>query len=115
MKRRICTIELIAKLNKYSERLATSKLSAKWHTPSRIEEDIGKERAKLDELQAKVHELEPQASSIQELINDHRPTGGSEDEMAWGDEGRPEDSEDHDLDILDIGTSNLEGSSEEVE
>ena len=44
--------ELVAKLSKQSERLATGKLPAKWHTPSQIEEDIGKERAKLKELQA---------------------------------------------------------------
>ena len=56
--------ELIAMLNKHSERLATGKLSAEWHSPSRIEEDTGKERTKLDELQAEAHELEPQASRI---------------------------------------------------
>ena len=39
-------------LNKHSERLAEGKLLAKWHTPPQIEENIGKERAKLGELQA---------------------------------------------------------------
>ena len=41
-------------------------LSAKWHTPSRIGEDIGEERTKLNELQAELRELELQASSIQQ-------------------------------------------------
>ena len=54
--------ELVAKLSKHSERLATGKLPAKWHTPSQIEEDIGKERAKLKELQAELCKLELLAS-----------------------------------------------------
>ena len=37
----------LVKLNKHSERLAAGKLSAKRHTPSQIEGDIDKERAKL--------------------------------------------------------------------
>ena len=52
--------ELVTKLNKHSGRLAEGKLPAKWHTPSRIEEDIGKERAKLVESQAELHKLELQ-------------------------------------------------------
>ena len=42
--------ELVAKLNKHSERLVAGKLPAKWHTPSRIEEDVGEESTRLDEL-----------------------------------------------------------------
>ena len=45
--------------------------------PSRIEGDMGKERTKLDELQAELCKPEPQASHIQHLI-DHGP--GSDDE-----------------------------------
>ena len=41
-------VELVAKLNKHSERHAVGKLPAKWHMPLRIEGDIGKERTKLD-------------------------------------------------------------------
>ena len=54
--------ELVAKFSKHSERLATGKLPAKWHTPSQIEEDISKERAKLKELQAELCKLELLAS-----------------------------------------------------
>ena len=39
---------LDAKFNKHSERLAADKLPAKWHMPSRIEGDMGKECTKLD-------------------------------------------------------------------
>ena len=51
----------IAKLNKHS---ATGKLPVQRHTPSRIEEDIGKGRTKLGELQAEPREHESQASGI---------------------------------------------------
>ena len=54
--------ELVAKLSKHSERLATGKLRTKWHTPSQIEEDIGKVRTKLNELQSELCKLELQAS-----------------------------------------------------
>ena len=54
--------ELVSNLNKHSVRLAAGKLPAKWHMPSRIEEDIGKERTKVDELQVELYELEIQAS-----------------------------------------------------
>ena len=56
--------ELVAKLNKHSGRLTAGKFPAKWHMPSRIEEDIGKERNNLDEFQAEPHELGLQASHI---------------------------------------------------
>ena len=72
--------------------------------PSLNEEDIGKKRTKLDDLQAELRKLELKARHIQHLI-DHGP--GSDDKM--GDED--------DSDILDIG-SNLslgEDSGEEVE
>ena len=55
--------ELVAKLNQRSERLVAGKLPAKWHTPLRIEEDIGKERTRLGESQAGLREPEPAASS----------------------------------------------------
>ena len=46
-------------------RLVTrGKLPAKWHMPSRIEEDIGNERTKLVESQAELCELELRASHI---------------------------------------------------
>ena len=71
--------ELVAKLSKHSERLATGKLPAKWHTPSQIEEDIGRERAKLDELKAELRKLGLQAGE---------DTGemGSNEEMGSSDE-----------------------------
>ena len=62
--------ELVTKLNKHSERLAAGKLPAKWHMPSRIEGDIGKERTKLDELRAELRKLELQASRIQDEMGD---------------------------------------------
>ena len=68
-------------MNKHSKRLAAGKLPAKCHMPSRIEEDIGKERTKVDELQVELHELELQASHTQHLINHGY---GGEDEI--GDE-----------------------------
>ena len=54
--------ELVAKLSKHSQRLATGKRPTKWRTPSQIEEDIGKVRAKLNELQSELCKLELQAS-----------------------------------------------------
>ena len=62
--------ELVAKLNKHSERHAAGKLPAEWHMPSRIEGDIGKERTKLDELRAELRKLELQASRIQDEMGD---------------------------------------------
>ena len=56
--------ELVSKLNKHSERFVAGKLLAKWHMPSRIEEDVGKERTKMGELQAEHRGLELQASHI---------------------------------------------------
>ena len=102
-------------VSEHSERLAAGKLPAKWHMPSRIEEDIGKERTKMDELQAELRKLELQTSHIQHLI-DHGY--GGEDEMGdeddeMGDEVdetqiRDEDDgmrdvEDSNSDILDVG------------
>ena len=95
--------ELVTKLNKHSDRLATGKLPAKWHMLSRIEEDIGKERTKLDELQAELHKLELQASHTQHAI-DHGLRYRSEDEMG-GDVDDDENEED--LDILDFGNLSL--------
>ena len=107
--------ELVSKLNKHSERLVAGKLPAKWHMPSRIEVDIGKERTKMDEFQAELRELELQASHILYLI-DHRY--GGEDEMGDEDDemGNEEDEtqmggeddemggvEDSDSDILNVG------------
>ena len=46
--------ELVTKVNKHSEGLVVGKLPAKWHMPLQTEEDIGKERTKLDELQAEL-------------------------------------------------------------
>ena len=66
--------ELVAR---HSERLAAGKLPAKRHMPSR-NEDIGKERTKLDELQAELRKLELKARHIQHLIT-YGP--GSDDEM----------------------------------
>ena len=94
--------ELVTKLNKHSDRLATGKLPAKWHMPSRIEEDIGKERTKLDELQAELHKLELQASHTQHAI-DHGLRYRSEDEMG----GDVNDENEEDLDILDFGNLSL--------
>ena len=91
--------ELVTKLNKHSERLAIGNLPAKWHLPLRIEEDIGKERTKLDELQAELRELELQASNIQHLI-DH----GSEDEM---DSNGEDDEEDDEEGTLGVGNLSL--------
>ena len=96
--------ELVAKYNKHSERLAVGKLPAKWHMPSRIEGDMGKEHSKLDELQAELRKLEIQASHIQHSI-DHGP--GSEDELG--------DEEGSDTSNLDVGNLSLgEDSSKEV-
>ena len=66
--------------------------------PSRIEEDIGKERTKMDELQAELRGLELQTSHIQHLI-DHGY--GGEDEMRDEDD-EPRDVDDSDSDILDV-------------
>ena len=63
-------LQLVAKLNKHSERHAAGKLPAKWHMPSRIEGDIGKERTKLDKLHAELRKLELQASRIQDEMGD---------------------------------------------
>ena len=93
--------ELVTTLHKHSERLAEGKLPARWHTPSRIEEDIGKERAKLVESQAELRKLELQASHIQHLIDP-----GSEEE-----EEEEEEEEDLGSDILDMGNLSL-GSGE---
>ena len=54
--------ELVTRLNKHSEWLAAGKLPTKWHMPSRIEGDIGKECTKLGESQAELHKLELQAT-----------------------------------------------------
>ena len=96
--------ELVAKFNKHSERLASGKLPAKWHMPSRIGGDMGKERTKLDELQAELRKFELQASRIRHSI-DHEP--GSEDELGDEEEGS---------DILDVDNLSLgEDSGEAVE
>ena len=107
--------ELVSKLNKHSERVVAGKLPAKWHMPSQIEEDVGKERTKMGELQAELRELKLQASHIQHLI-DHGY--GGEDEMGDEDDeiGDEEDEarmggeddemrgvEDSDSDISDVG------------
>ena len=116
--------ELVAKLNKHSERLAAGKPPAKWHTPSQIEEDIGKERAKLVELQAELCKLKLQASedsgssrmgsdSDDEMGGDDDPEMGGGDVMGGNDEmgGNGEDP-----DILDVGNWSLgEYSGGEVE
>ena len=95
--------ELVAKFNKHSEKLAAGKVPAGWHMPSRIEGGMGKERTKLDELQAELRKLGLQASRIQHSI-DHGP--GSEDELS-NEEGS---------DILDVGNLSLgEDSGEQVE
>ena len=102
--------ELITKLNKHSERLASGKLPVKWHLPSRIEEDIGKERTKLGESQAELHKLELQASHIQHSI-DHGSASEDEVGSSYSDEGEDSDSEG----ILDVGNLSLgpgEGSGE---
>ena len=69
---------LVAKFGGNSGRLASSKLPAKWHMPSRIERDMGKERTKLDVLQAELRKLELQAGHIRHSI-DHG--SASEDEL----------------------------------
>ena len=92
-----------------------SKLPAKWHMLSRIEEDVGKERTKMGGLQAELRELELQASHIQHLI-DHGHGGkdemGDEDDEIGDEEdearmGGEDDEmrgvEDSDSDILDVG------------
>ena len=68
-------VELVAKLNKHSERHAVGKLPSKWHMPLRIEGDIGKERTKLDELRAELCKLELQASCIQDEMGDDEGSG----------------------------------------
>ena len=76
----------------------TCKLPAKRYIPLRIEEDIGKERVKLDELQAEVRKLELQTSHTQRLVDEP----GSDDEM----DDEPEEGPD----IMDVdidSTSNL--------
>ena len=102
--------ELVTKLNnlKHSDRLATGKLPAKWHMPSRIEEDIGKERTKLDELQTELHKLELQASHTQHAI-DHGLRYRSEDEMGSNvdDDVDDDDENEEDLDILNVGNLSL--------
>ena len=50
--------ELVAKLNKHSERHAAGRLPAKWHMPSRIGGGIGKGRTNLGELRAELRKLE---------------------------------------------------------
>ena len=83
--------------------------------PSRIEEDVGKERTKMGELQAELRELELQASHIQYLI-DHGYGGESEmgdEDDEIGDEedearmGGEDDEmrgvEDSDSDTFDVG------------
>ena len=108
--------ELVAKLNKHSERLAVGKLPTKWHTPSQIEEDIGKERAKLAELQAELCKLKLQASedsgatgskissnSDDEMGDDPEMGGG--DVMGMNDEMGGNGEEDPD--ILDSGNWSL--------
>ena len=65
----------------------------------RIEEDIGKERTKVEELQAELREPELQASHSQNTM-DHGPR--SEDEMG----GNVGDDEE-DSDILDVGNLSL--------
>ena len=92
--------ELVANFNKHSERLASGKLPAKWHMPSRIGGDMGKERTKLDELQAELRKLELQASHIRHSI-DHGP--GSEDELGDEEEG----SDILDVDNLFLGVKRL--------
>ena len=72
--------------------------------PSRIEGDMGKERTKLDELQAELRKLELQASHIRHSI-EHG--SGSEDELGYEEEGS---------DILDVDNSSLgQESGEAVE
>ena len=107
--------ELVSKLNKHSERFVAGKLPAKWHMPSRIEEDVGKERTKMGGLQAKLRELELQASHIQHLIyhwyggedemgDEDDEIGDEEDEARMGGEDDEMRSvEDSDSDILDVG------------
>ena len=91
--------ELATKLNKHSERLASGKLPAKWHLPSRIEEDIGQERTKLGESQAELHKLVLQASHIQHSINHG---SASEDERG----SRYSEGEDSEG-VLDVGNLSL--------
>ena len=109
--------ELVFKLNKNSERLAAGGLPAKWHTLSQLEEDIGKERAKLGELRAELCELGPQASedsSKMPVGNDDEMGGDDDSEMGGGDEEMRGNGEE-DLDILDVGNWSLgEYSSGEV-
>ena len=88
---------LVTKLNKHSERLAIGNLPAKWNLPLQIEEDIGKERTKLHELQAELCEIKLQASNIQHLSDD-----GSEGEM----DSNVEDDEEYDQEGI-LGDGNL--------
>ena len=68
-------VELVAKLNKHSERHAVGKLPAKQHMPLRVEGDFGKERTKLDELRAELCKLELQASCLQDEMGDDEGSG----------------------------------------
>ena len=56
----------------------------------------------MDESQAELRELEPQASHIQHLI-DHGSGSDSDDEMGGSVDNDGEDSEDLDDRILDVG------------
>ena len=81
--------------------------------PSQIEEDIGKEHTKLDELQTEPHNLELQANHMQHSI-DHGLGHRGEDEVG----GNVDDDNDNeeDSDILDVGNLSLgEDSGEEAE
>lgn len=56
---------------------AAGKLPAEWHTPSQIEEDIGKARTKLDELQAELRKLGLQASEGNGEMGGNDEVGGN--------------------------------------
>ena len=83
--------ELVAKLNKHSERHAAGKLPAKWHMPSRIEGDIGKERTKLDELRTELRKLELQASRIQDEVGEGEGEGVGNVSVSLGEASGEED------------------------
>lgn len=85
---------IAALVAKHSKGLAVGKLSAKWHTPSQIEEDIGKERVKLDGLQAELRKLELQVGEDIGEIGGNEEIGSS-DEMGGIDK--------EDSDVLDVG------------
>ena len=92
-----CTQAKVEKLEGKIRELV-SKLPAKRHTPPQTEEDIGKERAKLDKLQAELCKLGLQANEGGSKMGTDDKMGSDDDsKMGGGDKMRGNDEEDPDI------------------